>query len=356
LQFSVIHPSELGPNEIAAWHSMQRETRSLTSPFLCPEFAIAIGKFRPNARVAVIADGPKITGFFPFERRRFGIGVPIGAGLTDCQGLIHFPGAEWDTQELLRACNISVWQFDHLVEGQQPFEGYAFGIGTSPAIDLNDGFPAYQAKLRTKSSKFCRQLASKSRILERNLGDIRFVVDSHDFSGLNSLMQWKSEQFRMTGWVNLFDRPWIVDLLDYLFNSRNNHFGGLLSLLYAGDNLVSAQFDIRFDDVLAGWIAAYDRRFSGQSPGLVHHLRKAEEAAVIGINLIDLGKGNESYKNRLKNHDLFVREGIVAVGSLRVKVHQLRNRAVKWAAPRIRRHPYLFRMTDQILRRYGRIA
>ena len=64
---------------------MQRKTGSLANPFLCPEFAVAVGSFRPGARVAVLADGPEIVGFFPFERRRLGVGVPIGAGLTDCR-------------------------------------------------------------------------------------------------------------------------------------------------------------------------------------------------------------------------------------------------------------------------------
>ena len=39
------------------------------------------------------------------------VGVPIGAGLTDCQGLVHVPGAEWDAHELLKACRLSVWHF-----------------------------------------------------------------------------------------------------------------------------------------------------------------------------------------------------------------------------------------------------
>src|SRR5689334_11411149 len=102
MQISVARPNELGSGEIAAWHSMQRQTPSLGNPFLSPEFAIAVGKFRPDARIAVLADGPTITGFFPFQRRRFGIGVPIAAGLNDCQGLIHAPGMEWDARELLR--------------------------------------------------------------------------------------------------------------------------------------------------------------------------------------------------------------------------------------------------------------
>ena len=337
---------------------MQRETRYLANPFLCPEFAIAVDKFRPHARVAVLLDGPTIVGFFPFERRRFGIGVPIGAGLSDCQGLIHAPGLEWDSRELLRACNISVWHFDHLVEGQRPFERYAAAVASSPVIDLTDGFVAYQEKLRIKSSKFFRQLASKARILERDAGNVCFIVDSRDTAGLRALMRWKSDQLRRTGLKNLFDRSWIVDLVDYLFSTHNDWFGGQLSLMYAGETLISTQFDIRFDHVLAGWIAAYDRqsRFSRQSPGLIHHLRKAEETAGLGIHLIDLGEGTEPYKQKLKNHELFVAEGMATGGSSLAAVHRVRSGALRWARPQIKRHPHLFRMfrtADRLLWRSG---
>jgi hypothetical protein len=62
-------PGELGPDEIAAWYSMQRKTESLASPFLCLKLAMAVDRFCPNARVAVLADGPDIVGFFPRRPR-----------------------------------------------------------------------------------------------------------------------------------------------------------------------------------------------------------------------------------------------------------------------------------------------
>jgi CelD/BcsL family acetyltransferase involved in cellulose biosynthesis len=356
VQISVVRPGELGPSEIATWHSMQRQTGSLANPFLCPEFAIAVGSIRPGARVAVLADGPTVVGFFPFERRRLRIGVPIGAGMTDCQGLVHSPGLEWDARELLQACRMSVWQFDHLVEGQRPFERYAATVAPSPAIDLTDGFAAYQEKLRTKSARFCRELARKARKLERDAGEVRFVVDSRDSAGLAALMSWKSDQFRRTGWINIFDRPWIVDLVDRIFNTHSDRFGGALSLMYAGETLVSAQLDIQFDHLVSGWFAAYDRRFSRHSPGLIHTLRKAKETAPLGVHMIDMGKGTEPYKEELKNHDLFVSEGMVARGSPLAIAHRVRSGVVEWARPRIRRHPYLFRVGDQLLRHYGRIS
>jgi CelD/BcsL family acetyltransferase involved in cellulose biosynthesis len=354
VQISMARPSELGPGEIAAWHSMQLKTESLGNPFLCPEFAVAVDSFCSNARVAVLADGPEIVGFFPFQQRRLGVAVPIGYGINDCQGLIHAPDLEWDPPELLRACKVSVWHFDHLAEGQRPFERYATAVAPSPAIDLTDGFAAYQEKLRAKSPQFCKDLARRTRKLEREAGELSFTVDSRDLAELRALMRWKSGQYHRAGWADIFDRPWIVDVVDYLFSTHGDRFGGLLSVLSAGGTPVAAHFGLRSGHVLAQWFPAYDTRFSRQSPGLIQHLRMAEETAALGIHLIDLGKGAERYKQTLKNHDLFVAEGMAARAPLQAAVHRARLSAVSWAGPRIRQNPHLFRAADRLLRHYGR--
>jgi CelD/BcsL family acetyltransferase involved in cellulose biosynthesis len=119
---SVVRPAELSSADIKSWHAMQSSTPAFANPFLSPEFAIISGELRPNARVAVLSEGSSTVGFFPFERTRSGKGVPIASGMTDCQGLVHAPGVQWDARELLRACELSIWQFDHLVAGQGPFE------------------------------------------------------------------------------------------------------------------------------------------------------------------------------------------------------------------------------------------
>jgi CelD/BcsL family acetyltransferase involved in cellulose biosynthesis len=335
---------------------MQRKTGSLANPFLCPEFAVAVGHFRPHARVAVLADGPEIVGFFPFEQRRLRVGVPIGAGLTDCQGLVHAPAVEWDSRELLRACKVSVWKFDHLVEGQRPFERYAVAVAPSPVIDVTDGFSAYQEKLRVKSPRFCSDLDRKARKLEREAGELRFVVDSRDIAGLRALMGWKSDQYRRNGWIDVFDRPWIVDLVDYLFSTHSDRFGGLLSLLYAGETPVAAHFGLRSGHVLAHWFPAYDTRFSRQSPGLIQHLRMAEETAGLGVHLIDMGTGAERYKQTLRSRDLFVAEGMVTQGPLLAGAHRACSAPASCARRQIRQHAPLSRAADRLLRHYGRIG
>jgi len=334
---------------------MQRATQSLRDPFLSPEFAVAVDSVRPDARVAVLAEGPEITGFFPFQRRRTGVALPIGAGLNNCQGLIHAPGAGWDPRELLRACKVSVWQFDHLVAGQRPFERYTAAVAPSPVIDLTGGFAAYRQKLQVRSAKFCRELNSSMRKLEREAGALRSVLDSRDLAGLRALMGWKSDQYRRNRWIDVFGRPWIVDLADRLFSIHDDWFGGQLSLLYAGEDLVAATFDLRSGGVLAGWFAAYDTRFSRRSPGLIHLLLKAEQAAARGVHLIDMGKGDDPYKQRMKSHDLFVAEGMVARRPLLASAHRVRSGVARRAGAQIRAHPRLFRATEQLLRHYGRI-
>jgi CelD/BcsL family acetyltransferase involved in cellulose biosynthesis len=356
MKASVIRPDELGRKEISAWHSMQRKTEPLGSPFLTPEFATAVGIFRPDARVAVLTDGSEMVGFFPFQERRFGIAAPIGAGLNDCQGVIHVPGLEWDARELLRACNLSIWQFDHLAAGQLPFDQYVDAIAASPVIDLTKGFETYQTQLQAKSLRFCRDITRKARKLEREVGQLSFVIDSNDTAALRILMNWKSDQYRRNGWFDRFDRLWIVGLIDHLFSTRVDEFSGLLSLLYAGDTLVAGHFGIRFEHVLADWFPAYDTRYGKQSPGLIQNLRMLEEAASVGIDTIDLGKGTERYKQTLKTHDVFVAEGTVTRGPLFAGIVRGRNEAVKWATPKIKRHPRVFRVIDQVFRHYGRIG
>ena len=138
----------------SAWvkspHGMRcsRPQPSLGNPFLSPEFTIAVGRFRPESRVAVLTDSGSIVGFFPFERRRFGLGVPISGWLSPCHGLIHAPGVEWDPRELLRGCHLAAWKFDNLIPAQEPFTPFHACIDAAPVIELSDGFDAYYAKLR----------------------------------------------------------------------------------------------------------------------------------------------------------------------------------------------------------------
>lgn len=359
MRVAVIHPTELGGPELARWRAMQRALPHLANPFLAPDFSVAVGRVRDDVRVAVLSDGPDVVGFFPFERRAFGLGLPIAAGLTDCQGLIHAPGFEWDAKALLRGCGLVMWEFDHLVDDQRPFEPYRLARAPSPVMDLCGGFDDYLKTLRAESPKFARDLRYKARKLQRDAGELRFDLEVRDHATLRVLTGWKSDQYRRTGRGDRFAQPWIVELVERLYDTRADGFAGLLSMLYAGDEPVAGHFGLRFDGVLVGWFPAYDTRFFRYSPGLLQHLRMAEAAAAVGVTSIDMGKGAREYKESLKTHDIFVAEGRVtrrtASTSVQASLHWARRAPARWARNTVLAHPPLLRAADRALKQYGRL-
>jgi CelD/BcsL family acetyltransferase involved in cellulose biosynthesis len=353
MRISVIHPSELGSAEVTAWQDMQRHSAGLRNPFLSPEFTQAVGRHRADARVAVLSDSGGIAGFLPFEKHRLGMGLPIGAGLTDCQGLVSTPGFECDARDLVRGCGLSVLAFDHLTAAQQPFRGYLAATAPSPVIDLADGWAAYEAKVKVRSASFLRSVARKSRKLDREVGPVRLVTESEDRAALRSLMAWKSDQYRRTGRSDRFAHPWIVGLIEDLFATRGSHFSGLFSVLYAGDAPVAAHLGVRCGPVVAHWFPAYDTSYAQYSPGLIEHIRMVEAAAGIGVEVIDLGKGHKRYKEELKSSDIFVGEGAVTTRSALGQLHRAHIAPAQWAVRTIRAYPRLYQPADQLLKRYG---
>ena len=100
-------------------------------------------RLRDCVRVAVIQDESGIAGFFPYERHSFGIGKPLGGFLTTCHGLISAPSLKVDARALLRACKLSVFDFDHLVAGQPTFAPYECDVRPAPVMDFTQGFDAW---------------------------------------------------------------------------------------------------------------------------------------------------------------------------------------------------------------------
>ncbi|MDF3290403.1 GNAT family N-acetyltransferase [Streptomyces silvisoli] len=356
----VLRPAELTEADRAAWTGLQSRawvcgSPALASPFLSPEFTLAVDRFRRGVRVAVVYEDGEPAAFFPFQRTVLGVGRAVGLGLSDCQGLVHRPGFQWEARELLRACRLAIWEFDHLVEGEKPFEVGATGSFPSPVIDVEQGYEAYLGYLRSHAPKFVRTTLAKERKLERDAGGLRYVHDERDPAALRTLMGWKSAQYRRTGRSDRFARPWIVRLVEHLFNVRGEDFAGQLSVLYAGGRPVAAHFGLRSDRVVACWFPAYDTAFGKYSPGLTLHLRMAEAAAANGISYLDLGRGEKEYKESLKTRELSVSEGWVTRRHPVAIGHLVRRAPVRAARNAVLARPQLLGRADQLLRLLGRL-
>ncbi|MGV9992402.1 GNAT family N-acetyltransferase [Streptomyces sp. NPDC003374] len=360
MDISVYRPGELSAADRAAWTAMQSKAHlhgaeGLGNPFLSPEFALAVGRCRRGVRIAVVREDGEPAAFFPFQRSAAGVGRAVGLGVSDCQGLVHRPGFTWDARELLRACGLAVWEFDHLVAGQEPFETAATASFPSPVMDVDRGYDTYLGELRARSPKFTRTTLAKERRLGRDAGPVTYVHDERDPAVLRTLMGWKSAQYRRTGRSDRFAHEWITRLVTRLFHTRSADFAGILSVLYADGRPIAAHFGLRTERVLACWFPAYDPAYAKYSPGLVLHLRMAEAAAADGIAHLDLGRGQKEYKDSLKTRELTVSEGMVTRRHPVALGHRARRAPVRALRNAVQTRPELFEPADRILKRMGKI-
>ncbi|MFF1656458.1 GNAT family N-acetyltransferase [Streptomyces sp. NPDC058255] len=360
MDIGVYRPGELSAADRAAWTAFQSKAHlhgspELANPFLSPEFTLAVGRCRRGVRIAVVREGGEPAAYFPFRRTTVGVGRAVGLGISDCQGLVHRPGFGWDAQDLLRACGLSVWEFDHLVEGQAPFEAGVSGTFPSPVMDLDQGYATYLRGLRARAPKFTRTTLAKERRLGRDAGELRYVHDERDPAALNTLRAWKSAQYRRTGRSDRFAQPWINHLVQQLYHTRSEPFAGILSVLYADDKPVAAHFGLRTERILACWFPAYDPEFAKYSPGLILHLRMAEAAAADGIVHVDLGRGQKDYKDSLKTREISVSEGWVTRRHPIAFGHRARRAPVRALRNAVLSRPELLEPADRILKRMGKV-
>ncbi|MDA0636735.1 GNAT family N-acetyltransferase [Nonomuraea sp. MCN248] len=354
MQVTLAHPRELGDAEISRWRALQESDPAFDNPFLSPEFTLIVGALRDTVRVAVIYDGPEIAGFFPFERHPMGIGKPVAAGLTDAQGMIYAKDLEVDPFRLLRRSGLSVYEFDHLVAGQ-PLLGSRHETYPSPIIDLSDGYAAYTDYLRANSGKTYKTTLAKSRKLGREAGEVRHEYAITDPAPLHTLLGWKTDQYRRTGRADRFSHRWIVELVERLQSTGGESFAGVLDMVYVGDRPVAGHFGVRTRTTLAGWFPAYDTDFAKYSPGLIHHLAMAEKAAAAGIQVIDMGRGDKEYKEKLKNGEYTVAEGRLARPGPAAGFHWMMRVPARKARATVLANPVLHKTADKALKTYGRL-
>ncbi|MCK2212519.1 GNAT family N-acetyltransferase [Actinomadura sp. ATCC 31491] len=338
---------------MSRWRALQESDPAFDNPFLSPEFTLTVGELRDLVQVAVLYDGPEIVGFFPFERHPMGIGKPVAAGLTDAQGLVHVKDLEIDARRLIKDCGLAVYEFDHLVSGQ-PLMGPRSERFPSPIIDLRDGYERYTAFLKDNSGKTYKSTLAKSRKLEREAGTLRHEYAVTSLEPLRTLLGWKTDQYRRTGRTDRFAHQWIVELVERLLATQTDSFAGVLDMVYAGDRPVAGHFGVRTRTTLAGWFPAYDTAFAKYSPGLIQHLAMAEKAAAAGIEVIDMGRGQKEYKDKLKTGELEVAEGRVARASAAAGVHWMMRVPVRKTRATVMANPLLLKTADKALKTYGR--
>lgn len=305
-----LRPGQMTSNHWQLWADIQATESSIENPFFSPEFTQCLSAVRKDVEIIVIRQGAELVGFLPVQIDG-GHAHPIGGRLSEYQGAIVKPDADWSPGDLIRSCGISSWRFDHLTDAQPQFDRFIWGFRSSPCMDLSGGYAGYREAQR-KSGSSLSQTERKARKLEREFGPLRFEWHTHDADATDSLIAWKTAQYARTKRLNIFRHPWVSNMLKALQSIESPTFQSPMSALYAGDKLVAVHQGLVSPTVLHIWFPAYNVEFDRYSPGLILLLKLAEAAAGRGVRRIDLGPGDDHYKQCFKSGDVKMGQGYVS--------------------------------------------
>lgn len=330
----------LTAREWDAWHEFHATNPMLDSPYFHPGFARAVQASGQDVRVAVrnSADGAVESLLaFHLDRSRM---RPVGWPGADFQGPLVRAGADVDPLALLPA-EAKSFEFDHLVEVSPDFDPWISSRRASPYLDVSGGLDGYLGRASRSGKDNMGQARRRTAKAGRELGPVRFTADTIDPDLLDRVIELKRGQYRATGARDYFDDPRRADLLHRLLRTRDGSFGGVLSTMHAGPNLVAAHFGLRAGSVLHWWFPVYDSQYGSLAPGWMLLRELVMAAPGLGFDRIDLGRGDDEYKRRAKTGETTVCQGTVTASRALLTARRVKEQALARAkqsplGPRLR--------------------
>ena len=303
---------ELGERDLAAWRAFAAPGGRLSSPYLLPEFAQAVAQARQDVRVLVAEENAAPCAFFAYHAGP--VARPVGAPMSDYQGIVARSGTAIGPDALMAATRTGALVYENWAGTPAP--GRVRERAGSAVIDLGAGPEAWFATRRSLHRDHFKKLDRRARRAEREFGPARVVLGDPDGTRFETLKRWKSAQYRQSGRLDLFAISWVCDVLERFAARRFGPLRGLTSALYYGDRLAAVEFGLAAGGVYHSWFPAYDPDFAPVSPGLqlLHGL--IGQAGGLGIERIDLGKGEGHYKKYYADYEVPLSEGRLLTGSL----------------------------------------
>lgn len=335
MKASIIHPRELDAGLIKAWRHFQTHTPSLQSPFYAPEFTVAVGNAREDARVAILEEDGRVRGFLPFHMLSAGVAKPIGGQICDYQGVVHSRDFTFTGIELLKACGLSAYDFNHAPMDQTALLAGASHFSSSPQMDISEGYEAY-SRTRPKSFRDAmREVRRRTRKVESEFGPLQFVYDEPNSSTYAAHVRMRNDLYRRANVKSLLGAAsWVDEVIAELRSIRASDFAGVFSALYAGERLIAAHFGLRSSQIWHWWFNSYDTDLYKLGPGilLIHHA--AVNANGNGLHVVDFGRGEAHYKLTFANTEVALCEGsiekIVSAPGFARRLQRSGARSLKW--------------------------
>jgi CelD/BcsL family acetyltransferase involved in cellulose biosynthesis len=300
MRVTVVRPGDLGIGEAELWWKFQHSTPTALNPFMSLTYAQIVGRFRANARVAVVEDQGRIEAFLPFELTSHGVGLPIGYPMNNLQGFIG-SGLPVDARWVVKKAGLRGWRFDYVPVEQRAFAPFHYEGTTVPCPVIDTTRDLSHIPSRRKGR----------RALEREFGPVMLEWHSTQPAHIDRLIEWKSRRYHGTSL--LFGDPTARSIVEQLATSNASDCNGVVSVLLAGDQPAAIHLGLLGPRSLVAWFPSYDPALSRFSAGTMLWLPLAKAAQERGISQIDLGAGQDAYKSGLANDSYMVAGGAVWV-------------------------------------------
>lgn len=304
--------SQLSADDRDAWQGFQADNPMLGSPYFALKFFECVSQARVDTRVLCVYENGAPVGFLPMHVGFAGYARPLGGPLGDHCGLIAPAGGHIALQEALKAADVGVFDFVGALACQPSFAEHGRVRYGSWVIDLQDGYDSYlnrQASLQAK-------VFSKIRSRRRKIDQLSHVFRIHDTRPgiVDTALEWKREQYKVTGFFDVFSVEWTNKLIQSLSTIDTEHFAGSVSSLELDGQLAAIHVGMRSDRVLHYWFPVYNPKFSKLGPGLALLLEMAKAMSEDGVQAIDLGPGDYKFKAELSSYQFPIADGYVGAG------------------------------------------
>lgn len=312
----------LSEAELSAWRALHALQGSQRWAFQSVGFSTAVHQTLAPVRVALLWQGNELAGVLPMQRQpgrwgRLGLYEPVGGLMADYTGLVAAEGLRTSWPVLLAGARVPCLYFTHLDEHQLGYglSGGQARVGLRTRIHAEGG-AAHWAWLRTKDKKLVDDTERRERKLQRDHGEVSFVMDSpNPEQDLQTLIELKNAQYRRTSADSgpLLE-PCNQRLLAYLLAHPSDGCRACMSVLKAGDQWVSGHFGLQSGATLHDWFPAYDERYAAYSPGRILYKYRILHADRSGIALIDRGEGDTTAKRDFATESHYLVRGMEAIG------------------------------------------
>jgi CelD/BcsL family acetyltransferase involved in cellulose biosynthesis len=283
------------------------------SPLLHPDFALHVARNRRDVRILVARDEAGRAAYLALHKAPCGFTRPVGAVFSDYHGIVAEPGFQPRIDTVLGAAGLRAFRyFSMLPSGTDrgtSDSGHQRGVYAS----LAQGDPS--GIIRQNKPSRAKQYGRLDRKLEREHGEISLTLSDEDPSAFDTVLAWKSAQFRASGRHDVLRTRWIRNLLDDVRLSRDGAWQGRLVTLRAGGELVAAEFGPFWNGIFHPWIAAYNNAYAPFSPGHLLVRRLLESMQADDINRYDLGADDAPYKAGFANGSVALFEGLATARS-----------------------------------------